>query len=247
MQEVKKMYGWRARIGHVAPSRGDTLVYEFYKMFPDGFMMLNTTGTVRQLVDDDFEKQLSRIEEAVQDLVENNCDSIIFSGSPLFTRLPFGSDRELGKKLTEKFGIPVAAGLTAEIEALKAMNCRNLVVGTPYEDGINQRLEGYLEASGFEVLQIAGYGVRKNAQLTDLPVHASYKIAKRLYSKSREADGIFIACPRWPTISDVQLLEDEIGKPVVTSSLACIWYAMKLIDIKENVIGFGRLMASLGN
>jgi Maleate cis-trans isomerase len=47
------MYGWRARIGHVAPSRGDTLVYEFYKMFPEGFMMLNTTGTVRQLVDGD--------------------------------------------------------------------------------------------------------------------------------------------------------------------------------------------------
>src|SRR5688572_15211734 len=78
------MYGWRARIGHVAPSRGDTLVYEFYKMFPEGFMMLNTTGTVRQLVDNDFEKQLQRIEEAVQDLVDNNCDSIIFSGSPLY-------------------------------------------------------------------------------------------------------------------------------------------------------------------
>jgi maleate cis-trans isomerase len=42
-------------------------------------------------------------------------------------------------------------------------------------------------------------------------------------------------------------LEDEVGKPVVTSSLACIWYAMKMIDIKENVSGFGRLMASLGN
>lgn len=240
------MYGWRARIGHVAPSRGDTLVYEFYKMFPEDFMILNTTGTVRQLVDKDFEQQLQRIEEAVQDLVDNNCDSIIFSGSPLFTRLGFGTDREMGKRLTDKFGVPVAAGLTAEIEALKAMNTKKLVVGTPYEDEINQRLKRYLEASGFEVLQISGYGVRKNAQLTDLPVHAAYKIAKRLYAKSREADGIFIACPRWPTISDVALLEEEIGKPVITSSQACIWYALKLIDIKQNVTGFGRLMASLG-
>jgi maleate isomerase len=208
-------------------------------------MMLNTTGTVRQLVDSDFEQQLHRIEEAVQDLVENNCDSIIFSGSPLFTRLPFGSDRELGKKLTDKFGVPVAAGLTAEVEALKAMKCTKLVVGTPYEDTINQRLKTHLEESGFEVLQIAGYGVRKNAQLTDLPVHASYKIAKRLYAKARDADGVFIPCPRWPTITDVALLEEEIGKPVITSSLACSWYAMKLIDIRENVKGFGRLMESL--
>ena len=240
------MYGWRARIGHVAPSRGDTLVYEFYKMFPEGFMMLNTTGTVRQLVDSDFEAALGRIDEAVKDLVENNCDSIIFSGSPLFTRLPFGKDRQLGQQLTEKYGVPVAAGLTAEVEALKAMECKKLVVGTPYPEELNQRLKRHLEQSGFEVLQIAGYGVQKNSQLTDLPVHASYKIAKRLYSKARDADGVFVACPRWPTISDVQLLEDEIGKPVITSSVACSWYALKLIDIKEKVTGYGRLMASLG-
>jgi len=239
------MYGWRARIGHVAPSRGDTLVYEFYKIFSEGFMILNTTGSVRQLVDGDFEKQLERIEEAVQDLVENQCDSIIFSGSPLFTRLPFGSDRQLGQKLSDKFGVPVAAGLTAEMEALKAMNCKKLVVGTPYPEELNDRLKRHLEASGLEVLQIAGYGVRKNADLTDLPVHASYKIAKRLYAKAGDADGVFIACPRWPTLPDVELLEQEIKKPVVTSSLACIWYAMKLIDVKENVRGFGRLMASL--
>ena len=239
------MYGWRARIGHVAPSRGDTLVYEFYKIFSEGFMILNTTGTVRQLVDGDFEKQLERIEEAVQDLVENHCDSIIFSGSPLFTRLPFGSDRQLGQKLSAKFGVPVAAGLTAEVEALKSMNCKKLVVGTPYPEELNERLKRHLEASGLEVLQIAGYGVRKNADLTDLPVHASYKIAKRLYAKAGDADGVFIACPRWPTLPDVELLEQEIKKPVVTSSLACIWYAMKLIDVKENVRGFGRLMASL--
>ena len=241
------MYGWRARIGHVAPSRGDTLVYEFYKMLPEGFMILNTTGTVRQLVDADLEQQLQRIEEAVQDLVENHFDAINFSGSPLFTRLGLGSDRQMGQRLTDKFGVPVAAGLTAEIEALKALNIKKVVVGTPYEDGINQRLKRTLEGSGFEVLEIAGYGVRKNAELTDLPVHAPYKIAKRLYGKAREADGIFIPCPRWPTISNVSLLEEEIGKPVVTSSQACIWYALKLIHIKQNVAGFGRLMASLGD
>jgi maleate isomerase len=241
------MYGWRARIGHVAPSRGDTLVYEFYRILPEGFMILNSTGTVRQLVDTDFEKQLQRIEEAVQDLVENRCDSIIFSGSPLFTRLGFGSERELGKQLTAMYGIPIAAGLTAEVEALRAMNIKQVVVGTPYEDELNERLKRHLQASGFDVLIIDGYGVRKNADLTDMPIHAPYKIAKRLYATTPEADGIFIACPRWPTISHVALLEKEIGKPVVTSSLACIWYALRLARVKETVFGHGRLMESLGS
>ena len=239
------MYGWRARVGHVAPSRGDTLVYEFYRMLPEGFQLLNSTGTIRQLVDADFERQLERIEEAALDLVDNGCDVIILGGSPLFTKLGHGSDIEMGKRLTEKTGVPITAGITGEVEALKAMGLHRLVVATPHEDDLNARMKAFLEASGFEVLQIEGYGVRKNSAISDLPVHASYKIAKRLYEKAPEADGIFIPCPRWPTIEDVELLEHETGKPVVTSCQAYIWYALHLIRIKEKVSGYGSLMGSL--
>lgn len=241
------MYGWRAKIGHVAPSRGDTLVFEFYQMFREGFMLLNSTGTIRQLVDTDFDKQLQRIEEATIDLAENNCDAIIIGGSPLFTKLGYGSDIEMGKKLTQKAGVPVAAGITGEVEALKSLNLKKLVVATPHEDSLNQRMKAFLEASGFEVLKIEGYGIRKNSELTDMPLHASYKIAKRLYEQAPGADGIFVPCPRWPTITDVDLLEREIGKPVVTSCQAYIWHAIKLCHIKERITGYGRLMASLSN
>ena len=241
------MYGWRARVGHVAPSRGDTLVYEFYKMFPEGFMMLNSTGTIRQLVDTDFDKQLQRIEEATLDLRENQCDVIIIGGSPLFTKLGYGSDIEMGKRLTEKLKVPVAAGITGEMEALKTLGIKKVVVATPHEDELNQRMKRFLETSGFEVLIIEGFGIRKNSQLSDLPVHTSYKIAKSLYEKAPEADGIFVPCPRWPTIEDVELLERETAKPVVTSCQAYIWYALKLIHIKEKITGYGRLMTSLAN
>ena len=239
------MYGWRAKIGHVAPSRGDTLVYEFYQMLPEGFMILNSTGTIRQLVDADFERQLQRIEEAAADLVENKCDSIIIGGSPLFTKLGHGSDIEMSKKLTAKFGVPVSAGITGEVEALKSLGLKQLVVATPHEETLNERMKTFLEASGFKVLKIQGYGVRKNADLTDMDVHAAYKIAKRLYEQAPEADGEFVPSPRWSTITDVDLHEGEIGKPVVTSCQAYIWHALKMAKVKQEVKGYGRLMASL--
>jgi maleate cis-trans isomerase len=225
------MYGWRVRIGHVAPSRGDTLVYEFYQMLPAGFMILNSTGTIRQLVDADIDRQLQRIEEAAADLVDNKCDSVIIGGSPLFTKLGYGSDIEMGKRLTERYGVPVSPGITGEIEALKSLGLNKLVVA----------------ASGFNVLKIQGYGVRKNADITDMDEHAAYKIAKRLYEQAPEADGVFVPCPRWPTITDVDLLEHEIGKPVVTSCQAYIWHALKMAKVKQQVTGFGRLMGSLAN
>jgi maleate isomerase len=216
-------------------------------MLPEGFMLLNSTGTIRQLVDADFERQLQRIEEATQDLVENKCDAIIIGGSPLFTKLGYGSDVEMGRKLTAKFGVPISPGITGEIEALKSLNIKKVVVATPHEDALNQRMKAFREASGFQVLKIEGYGVRKNSDLTDMPVHAAYKIAKRLYEQAPDADGIFVPCPRWPTITDVELLEGEIGKPVVTSCQAYIWHAMRLAKVKEKVVGFGRLMGSLAN
>jgi maleate isomerase len=241
------MYGWRARIGHVAPSRGDTLVYEFYQMLPEGFMILNSTGTIRQLVDADLERQLQRIEEAAADLVDNRCDSIIIGGSPLFTKVGLGSDTEMATRLTAKYGVPISPGITGEVAALKSLGLKKLVVATPHEDTLNDRMKAFLEGSGFKVLKIHGYGVRKNADLTDMDEHAAYKIAKRLYEQSPEADGVFVPCPRWPTITDVDLLEREIGKPVVTSCQAYIWHALKMAKVKQPVSGFGRLMASLEN
>src|SRR3990172_8453170 len=145
------MYGWRERIGHVAPSRGVPLVYQFCGVLPEGFMILNSTGTIRQLVDADIDRQLQRIEEAAADLVDNKCDSIIIGGSPLFTKLGHGSDIEMGKKLTAKFGVPVSPGITGEIEALKSLNIRKVVVATPHEESLNQRMKAFLEASGFQV------------------------------------------------------------------------------------------------
>jgi maleate cis-trans isomerase len=210
-------------------------------------MLLNSTGTIRQLVDADFERQLQRIEEAAQDLVENKCDAIIIGGSPLFTKLGYGSDVEMAKKLTAKYGVPISPGITGEVEALRSLSIKKVVVATPHEESLNQRMKAFLEASGFQVLKIEGYGMRKNADLTDMDIHAAYRIAKRLYEQAPEADGIFVPCPRWPTITDVDLLEREIGKPVITSCQAYIWYALRMARVKEPVGGFGHLMASLAN
>jgi maleate isomerase len=143
--------------------------------------------------------------------------------------------------------VPVSPGITGEIEALKSLGLNKLVVATPHEDTLNQRMKAFLAASGFNVLKIQGYGVRKNADITDMDEHAAYKIAKRLYEQAPEADGVFVPCPRWPTITDVDLLEHEIGKPVVTSCQAYIWHALKMAKVKQQVTGFGRLMGSLAN
>jgi len=239
------MVGWRARIGHVAPSRGDTFVYEFYRILPDGFMLLNTTGTIRRLVDDHLERQLARIEEATIDLAETGAEFIIIGGSPLFTRLGHGSDREIAAKLEAKVGVPVAAGMTCEVEALKHMGLKKVVVASPYPDNLTKRVGDFLTASGFQVLKAEGLGIELNSELANQPDHAAYRIARRVYFSAPDADGIFLPCNRWPTVSTIDLLERETGKAALSSTLCNIWYALYRLHIKEDIQGYGSLLASL--
>ena len=240
------MIGWRAKIGHVAPSRGDILVYEFYRILPEGFLFLNSTGTVRRLIDDHLEKQLQRIEEAALDLAQAGAEFIIIGGSPMFTKLGFGSDTEIAERLSAKVGVPVAPGITCEVEALRHLGVKKLVVATPHEDVLNERMARFLTAAGFEVLRIGGLGIQLNSAIAEQPAYAAYKIAKKLYLEAPEADGIFIPCPRWPTASIISLLEEETGKPAVSSSLANLWYSLHRLHIREKIEGYGSLLKTLG-
>ncbi len=239
------MYGWRGKIGHVAPSRGDILVYEFYRMLPDGFLILNTTGAIRRLVDTDFEKQIQRLEEASLDLVSSGADVVVVGGAPLFAKLGYGSHLDLGERLSKRAGVPIFAGITGEIEALRTMGIKKVVVATPYPEESNRRIEKFLNDAGFRVLRIGGAGIVLNAEISAQPLHAAYTIAKKLYFEAPEADGVFVPCNRWPIIEHVALLEREIEKPVVAAGQAYIWYALKLIRARVDISGFGMLMESL--
>lgn len=239
------MYGWRAKVGHISGSRGDSLVYEFYRMMPEGFFLMNTTGRIRQLADDHIKRQIDFIEDASIDLEQSGADVVIASGSPMWTLLGNGSELETEKRIQAKLKIPFATGITAEMEAMRKMGIRKVVVATPHREDMNERMARFLNNAGFQVLGIGGLGCLRNTEIAAQPIHAAYKLAKRLYLEAPQADGVFIHCPRWPAIDGVPLLEREIGKPVVCSSQAIIWLALELLKVRQKIQGWGRLMESL--
>ena len=126
-----------------------------------------------------------------------------------------------------------------------AKKLKKVVVATPYPDTLTKRVSDFLTASGFEVLKAEGLGIERNSELGNQPEHAAYRIAKKVFFSAPEADGIFLPCNRWPTANCIALLEKETGKPVLSSSLCNIWYALYRLHIKEHIQGYGSLLASL--
>jgi len=229
------MYGWRGKIGHVAPSRGDVLVYEFYRIAPPNIMFLNTTGTIRNIDRKNIERQIEAIEKATLDLADTGSDIIFLGGGPIFTTLGFGSHHTICEDLSKKAGVPVIASIGADIAALKALSLKKIAIATPYAAEYDEKLVAFLHQADFTVSKIKGLGITKNTEIGNLPAYASYELAKALDRELKESDydGIYLPCMRWPTVAHLEMLEKDIGKAVISGSLATIWYGLKYLKVRD--------------
>jgi maleate isomerase len=236
------MYGWRARIGKVEPSRGDTFVYEFYQMVPKGVIYVGSIIGISQLTKEELNAAYLKYRAAASDLAQVGVDVIVFGGSPLFQLKGFGSDLEMIQEVEKETGIPTLTSVTAEVEAMRFLKMKKIVIATPFKDEVNQRSASWYQKAGFEVLKIKGLGIQKNSEIAQLPFYAPYQLAKEIFLENPGADGIYIACPRWGTIEIIEKLEQDLGVPVVTSSQATIWMALRKANVRESIQGYGRLM-----
>jgi len=236
------MYGWRARIGVVFPSRGDTYIYQFYKVVPDGILLVPSIIGLFNLTKEELSASYLKFKDGARELAQVGVNAIALTGSPLFQLKGLGSDLEMIEEVEKETGIPTLTSVTAEVEALRFLKIKKLVIATPFKEEVNQRSAAWFRNAGFEVLNIRGMGIEKNSEIGSLPFYASYQIAKETFLDTPGAEGVYIACPRWGTVESIEVLEQDLGVPVVTSIQATIWMALKKANIHERIQGYGRLL-----
>jgi maleate isomerase len=131
--------------------------------------------------------------------------------------------------------------MSATVEALKHLRVRSTVIATAYKETINQAVKKYYEDGGLKVLAIKGLEVSKPVDQVKLPDYSSYKVARELFRGQPEVDSILIQ-GRWRSVAYVQELEDDMQKPVVSSTAASLWWVMQALGIKASIAGYGKLL-----
>jgi maleate cis-trans isomerase len=157
-----------------------------------------------------------------------------------------GYDRELIDTIEKAAGVPAVAAAPAVVEALRHLGARRISVATPYPEWNNQRLRAYLEACGFEVLNVEGEphaAASGNQGINDHEPEEVVAFAARVCRP--EADALLCSCTAWRSVEAVAELERRTGKPVVTSNQASIWAALRALGLRTPIHGFGRLLESL--
>jgi maleate isomerase len=212
---------------------------EFWKLAPNGVSV--HVERMNQPYEKDCERAAEYLMTAGVNVIVFACTSGSFFGGVEY-------EKELRRKLEEKTKLPVITAAQAMISALKTLNIKKVVVGTPYDGETNKRLKSFLEAYGFKILNMESvwhlegtisekYG---RLELSWLTPEVSYRLAKKIFVP--EADGVFISCCGLRTIEVIDALEKDLGKPVVSSVLASIWMSLRELKVKGKISGYGKLL-----
>jgi maleate isomerase len=136
-------------------------------------------------------------------------------------------------------GIPVTNPLVAAQAAFRAFDAQKLSVLTPYLDEVNHEMGLHFVAQGYDLLNIAGFGFASDIEMTSISPETIYRAALEVCDP--QADVLFISCTALRSSLAIARIEEDLGKPVVTSNQALAWHVMQLLDRAEEVRGFGSL------
>ena len=240
-------YGWRARIGHISPAILDTSGEEMRKLLPEGVLHVGLTisDPIQSLGPEQASAAFGRMVEAGKKLAAEKVDVLICGGAPVALSKGPSGDAELAELLRRETQIPVVTANGAVVEGLRQLGARSVIVVSPFVEARNQEIRAYLEASGFKVRATKGLGLIKNIDFASQSPEAAFLLARDLAREYPEADAIYIACPRWPSVDIIAPLEADTGKTVVAAPAAMVWGALKAAQIMDCRPGFGKLMESL--
>ncbi|MEW6376952.1 MAG: maleate cis-trans isomerase [Thermodesulfobacteriota bacterium] len=156
------------------------------------------------------------------------------------------SEKEIIDLMEKSANIPAITTTTAVKASLDALSVKRIAIATPYNKEINQYEKQGLERRGYYITKIMGYHEHvspkelRNEMIGRLFPDIAYEMGFKVNGIENEA--IFISCTNFRAIEIIQKLEEETGKPVISSNQAMIWYALRKLGIKDSIHGFGRLL-----
>lgn len=235
------MIGWRAKLGIIVPSANTTIEPELYKMAPQGVSIHSSRVKITEDTEEEILAMINDVPRAAEELKHAEVNVIAFGCTAGSFIKGLGYDREIIGLIERSAKIPATTTSTAVIEAFKEMGVEKLSVATPYEDWLNQKLIKFIEVSGLKVLKMKGLGITRD--IAHVHPERVYRLAKEVHTL--ESDGVFISCTDFRTIDILNVLEQDLKKPVISSNQATMWMMLRMAGVKTPIKGFGALMTRL--
>jgi maleate isomerase len=238
------MIGWRARLGFLVPPGNPTVETEMIALAPAGvsvhFHRMTARGATGSLEGQDERNRMmvDNIDASIELLAMVAPDVIVIAHTATSYHLGRQREADLLARLQSAAGCRVITAFGSVLQALQRLNVRRIALGTPYSPETTAQGKAHLEANGIEIVNFTNLeGVRN---IYDETAERAYKLG-RIVDRD-DAEAVFLSGTGLPTLPVLQLLEQDLGKPVISSASAMMWHALRTAGVTQPIAGYGRLL-----
>ena len=182
--------------------------------------------------------------EAARLLADAEVDAILWNGtSGMWVGTDLETDRKFAQTMQDATNIPCSTTTIATVEALEKLDVKKLSLAVPYTASLTAKLVDFYTGCRYEV--VSAERLEKtpgsNLEIAKSSMEDIEAVIRR--SQKPETEAIIVACTNWPATGLVEKLEKQLGVVIVDSIGVTAWAALCMIDHKESVSGWGRLLA----
>ncbi|OGA54722.1 MAG: hypothetical protein A3F74_03080 [Betaproteobacteria bacterium RIFCSPLOWO2_12_FULL_62_58] len=228
------------RVGLLTPSSNTTQEPEFSEMLPRTVSLHTGRLSFTNIDADTMVRCVEELEQESRKLADAEVGVIVLAATAPSVTGGKDYDRELIKRMEDASGKPATTASTAFIEAMTVLGIRRIAMAAPWTEATNKTVVSFLEANGFKVVHHEVMGLVRNTDLGRVDPESACELARR--ADRPEADAVILPGGNWPTMSVVERLERDLGKPVLTNNAVSIWSALRILQSHDSITGYGRLL-----
>lgn len=151
-----------------------------------------------------------------------------------------GNDVVVSTVQAGKPGTPVVTPTGAADRALRTLGAHRLSILTPYIPETSAAVADYFAGQGYDVVSLECFGMKDDREMARVSADTIFEAGCN--ALATDADALFISCTALPAACVAQRIENETGRPVVTSNQAGCWLTLHTAGIADPVAGYGRLL-----
>jgi maleate isomerase len=242
------------RIGQIVPSSNITMETEIPALFrsreqvePERFTFHSARMRMTEVTKEQLEAMDDASDRCVVELADARVDVMGYACLVAIMSRGLGYHLDSQKRLeaaAAQIGAdaPVVTSAGALIEGLQALGAKKVALIAPYLMPLTRSVVEYIENEGVEVVDYIALEIPDNLEVGNRDPLALVDIVKDL--DYQDADAVVLsACVQMPSLEAIQVVEDAIGKPVVSAAVCTAYQMLKELGLKRHIPNAGALLS----